>query len=491
MARRGLCSIGVSMLVAIGALGLAPGAGAASTTQLVLSQGAAFAILGHSCGGIQEHAYATGFGLDGYPAGDVYMQTRCGGSGRGGGYKSTTYSAWATVTWDWFGDTRSSARLEAPGELSSSFSAEDGYGDRVYDTESGAYLETTSPPLAAPEAPTEVTAAQSNIEVGERLELRFQISWTPAASTAELINSSTITATPVGSSAPVLTTTVSGNASSALIGPLQPSTTYRITVTDSDREGTSASSNPIEARSPNEDGEVGGGEPPGPPDFGRCVKVAGGGEFTTATCQLESPGATGSYEWVPGVLNGAFSSSIKPTTLVKLETSASREKVTCTGERSSGEITGAKTVGSVTIMLSGCESLGGACTTAGLAEGELETASLQGVLGIERVTERLGKEVVHTAIALQPEAGSGPFLEYTCATSGLAVINGSVIAPVVSGKMLKTTTFKLVASAGRQKPEAFEGGVREVLTNGPGEQVGFSLTATQSNEEAFEVNAVA
>jgi hypothetical protein len=66
-----------------------------------------------------------------------------------------------------------------------------------------------------------------------------------------------------------------------------------------------------------------------------------------------------------------------------------------------------------------------------------------------------------------------------------------VIAPVVSGKMLKTTTFKLIASAGRQNPEAFEGGVREILSNGLGEEVGISLTATQSNEEAVEVNAVA
>jgi hypothetical protein len=73
----------------------------AAPTSLVLSQSAAFSVLGHSCGGIQEKAYATGFASGtGYPIGEVYMSTRCGGSGRGGGGGSTLYSAWADVTWD-------------------------------------------------------------------------------------------------------------------------------------------------------------------------------------------------------------------------------------------------------------------------------------------------------------------------------------------------------------------------------------------------------
>lgn len=108
------------------------------------------------------------------------LQTRCGGSGRGGGYKVTTYSAWASVTWDWFGDTRSSAALQDAAEVSSTFSAEDSYGDRVYNARAAAYLETTSPPLVAPAAPAGVTAVVSTIESGEQLVLRFQVGWTPA-----------------------------------------------------------------------------------------------------------------------------------------------------------------------------------------------------------------------------------------------------------------------------------------------------------------------
>ena len=58
----------------------------AAPVSLVLSQSAAFSILGHWCGGVQEKAYATGWhATTGDPVGDVFMSTRCGGGGRGGG----------------------------------------------------------------------------------------------------------------------------------------------------------------------------------------------------------------------------------------------------------------------------------------------------------------------------------------------------------------------------------------------------------------------
>lgn len=489
MVRKLRCSAAVSMLIALGALGLAAPAGAATTTQLVLNQGAAFTILGHSCGGIQEHAYATGFGAGGYPAGAVYMQTRCGGSGRGGGYKTTTYSAWATVSWDWYGDTRSSARLEGPAEVSTGFSAEDAHGDRLYNTETAAYVEASAPPILAPAPPAAVTASPSNVEVGEAFVLRFQVSWTPAGETAGLITSSTVTASPVGSPAPVLTSTVSGSGTSAILSPLQPNTTYRITVTNSDAEGTSQPSAPIEVTSTNEDGETGGGGEEGAeqgPEFGRCVKVAGTGHFMSATCQTESPSETGPDEWVPGVASAGFTTAIKPASTVRLE-AASREKVTCTGASSGGEITGGKTVGGVILTLSGCESLGAPCTSAGMGEGELQSTSLEGTLGIISVTKKAGRESFHLGVSLHASAGA-PLLEYTCAISGAAVIDGAVIAPVSSGKMTKAPALKFAASAGRQKPESFEGGTRETLTNQLGEQVGLTLSLTQTYEEAIEIN---
>ena len=215
-------------------LGFASTASAANPTSLLLPQSTAFSILGVSCGGIQERAFATGFdATSGYPVGAVYLQTRCGGSGRGGGYRVTTYSAWAAVTWDFAGAVSSYAKLvSAPTGLSPTFSVTDAAGDRVYNLLNLAYLTVV---VAA--APTGVTALQAADQ--------FQVDWSPAPVTARLVTSSTVTATPVGSAAPVLTSTVSGNATSAPVGPLQPSTTYQITVVNSDAGGSSPASSPI------------------------------------------------------------------------------------------------------------------------------------------------------------------------------------------------------------------------------------------------------
>jgi hypothetical protein len=507
MARGAVLSIVTSALIA---LGLAPAADAATPTSLLLPQSTAFSLLGRSCGGVQEQAFATGFdAISGYPTGDVYLQTRCGGSGRGGGYKTTTYSAWAAATWDFFGGVRTYTRLEsAPAGVSPTFSAEDAYADRVYNVLSAvnvapanctvgnttyctyrAYLEAIAPPLAPPAAPTGVTAVQS----GEQ----FSVEWVPAAETAGLISSSTVTATPVGSAAPVLEATVSGSGRGALVGPLQPSTTYRITVTNTDAEGTSQASSPIEATSasppPDEEPPREGAEPP---EFGRCLKAPAekegtltiyNGGFTTATCQQESATHTGKFEWYPGVVKTGFRTTIKPATTATLE-AVNRVKVTCSGESSAGVISGPKTVAGLVISFTGCESGSQKCTTAGLAEGELESSSLEGVLAIERITFKEGKEVRHIALEIHPAGRAGPFVEYTCGGGAPTTLGGSLIAPVSSGKMLTTATLKFTATAGRQKPERLEDGVPEVLTNSLGEQVGLSVASTQTNEEPVEIN---
>jgi hypothetical protein len=246
MPRKIVLSLVVSVLVSAGALGVAPPAGAATTTQLLMSQGAASAVLRYDCGGIHEHVYATGFASNGYPMGAAHLETTCASGGRGGGH--FTVKAWASVTWTWYGETRAYAKLaEEPAGLSTSFSAEDLYGDRVYNTETAAYLETTSPPITPPAPPTNVSAyAYRTGEEGESGPQVFSVSWVLASETAGLIKSSTVTATPVGSSAPTLTTTVTGGTSTATLGTVEPNTTYLITVTSTDSEGTSADSSPAD-----------------------------------------------------------------------------------------------------------------------------------------------------------------------------------------------------------------------------------------------------
>jgi len=232
----------------------AASASAANPVRLELDQGSAFAVVGHSCGGIQEKVYARGFAANGYPQGNVYLSTTCGGSGRGGGGTSTTYTGTASVVWTWFGETRSHGALEGPLEATE---ASDSYGDRVYNVGTAAYLETGSPPLQPPAAPANIAAGVALAECGEGCEyLRMTVSWAEAPETERLVKYSTISAVPVGSSAPTLTTSTSSNYFRyAYLSPVEPNTTYRVTVTNTDAEGTSEASAPIEIKSPNSDGE--------------------------------------------------------------------------------------------------------------------------------------------------------------------------------------------------------------------------------------------
>lgn len=280
-------------------LGMVSAAQAAGPYQLVLDQGSAFSILGHSCGGIQEETFATGFGPAGFPEGNVQLSTRCGGSGRGGGYKTTTYTADASVVWDWFGDVRSFARLEAPGGGSPTFEATDTHGDRIYNSATRAYLETGEPPLQSPPPPSGVNASVYLYEAGASEYLRMSISWLLGGETAGLITSSTVTATPVKSGSPVLTTTVSGATSDAFLGPVAPNTKYAVTVTSTDPEGTSQPSTPIEVTSPNEDGEGGGEKEGGGEGPGQICELASG------TIKL-SPGLSGTPHVQNVVLKGTF-----------------------------------------------------------------------------------------------------------------------------------------------------------------------------------------
>jgi hypothetical protein len=139
---RKLGTTGVAVAVVFFGLVGTGGVAAAAPTPLVLdlSQGAAFTILGHSCGGIQETVYANGFdATTGFPTGVVDLQTACGGSGRGGGYHSTTYTASADVMWD-FTATEVSTAVPATGAAAPGFAATDSNGNQIYDSGSSAYL---------------------------------------------------------------------------------------------------------------------------------------------------------------------------------------------------------------------------------------------------------------------------------------------------------------------------------------------------------------
>ena len=247
-------SSAIAVLVVSGALAcLTPSALAAGPIPLTASENAAFALLGHSCGGIQQKVYARGFAPDGYPTATDLLSTVCGGSGRGGGH-ATTYTATASVQWTWFGETLSISPSSGPLEA---ISSEDAYGDKVYNVGTSAYLETGTPPLHPPAAPTSVTDEVGVYEAGlANVYELMRVYWAPAPATEGLIKTSTVTAVPVNSSAPVTGATVEGWQYMQAPVRVEPNTTYRVTVTNTDAEGTSESSAPIEVTTPNLDGEI-------------------------------------------------------------------------------------------------------------------------------------------------------------------------------------------------------------------------------------------
>jgi WD40 repeat protein len=236
---------------------------------------------------------------------------------------------------------------------------------------------------------------------------------------------------------------------------------------------------------------------PNGPEFGRCVKVAAEKEgtktvyrgwFTASTCLVKSSTRTSKYEWLPGAVKANYTTALKPTTKVTLET-VHKVKVTCTGESGRGIVASGKTVQNVFVKFTGCASGTKKCTTAGHAEGELETKRLEGALGIDSITVKEGKETRHIGLDLYPVGETGAFIEYTCTGSPATTLSGSLIGPVPSDKALVTATIKYAATGGKQKPEHFEGSPTDVLTNTLSEQVGLTVTETQTNEEAVEINA--
>ena len=138
---RKIVTVGVA--VAAMTLSLVGLGGAASATSapllLSLGQSQAFAILGASCGGIQEHSYVTGFDpTTAYPVGAVLLSTTCSTGGRGS--HPHTYSGSADVSWDFTGATVSATSPATRGTPSAPFSATDANGNQIYNSGNSAFL---------------------------------------------------------------------------------------------------------------------------------------------------------------------------------------------------------------------------------------------------------------------------------------------------------------------------------------------------------------
>jgi hypothetical protein len=225
------------------------------------------------------------------------------------------------------------------------------------------------------------------------------------------------------------------------------------------------------------------------PEFGRCLKTAGG-KFKNSKCTIASVPGEEKYEWFSGVIKNKFTTKIKEGTIATLET-VGGTKITCTGETSSGEFLNAKEVGHMPVKFTGGETSGFKCESAGAGAGNIVTAPLGGPIGFE--TEVVPPTKNHIANELHSESGN--IAEFTCVGIKV-VVRGSVLHKIAANAMKLTATEKFTAAKGKQKPEHFAGGVPkehvlETSTNGgPFEQSGQTITGIITGEEKVEASTI-
>jgi hypothetical protein len=128
----------------------------------------------------------------------------------------------------------------------------------------------------------------------------------------------------------------------------------------------------------------------------------------------------------------------------------------------------------------------------GSPAGEIVSSQLEGVLGIEKAGAEAKKDKI--GLDLSASEGAGTVLQFTCGVTTVSV-RGSVIAPVKSNKTSLSSPLKFKAAKGKQRPQSFAGEPADVLEasfdGGAFERAGLTLAATQTSEEAVEIDSVA
>jgi hypothetical protein len=139
------------------------------------------------------------------------------------------------------------------------------------------------------------------------------------------------------------------------------------------------------------------------------------------------------------------------------------------------------------------------CQSSPLEEGVVRSsAPLEGELGFIRSGERprVGWE-------LRPKTPATSLASFTCgygASTATVALEGSVIARTLPiDEMTSTFELRFAQRAGKQIPESFEGGVRDVLTlattpligANSSEQAGLQSTGMRTGVERLEIKAKA
>lgn len=240
----------------------------------------------------------------------------------------------------------------------------------------------------------------------------------------------------------------------------------------------------------------------GPPEFGRCIQFLPEpgpllGKYGNSNCTTAGGGKE--YEWYPGVIKAHFTTTLTSGT-IKLQP-ISGTLVKCSGETGEGEYTEPKAVGGVTLRFTGCKRAATTCASASGGPGEIVTHPLNGALGVYQAgTSSLTNKIGLDLYPVGPGgAGAGVVAKFTCASgsSSTAVsVQGSVIVPIESNKMLLDNKLKAKETSGHQKPEGFLAEpadyLEQALSGGSSFlQTGLDASITQVNEEEVEVDSVA
>jgi alpha-tubulin suppressor-like RCC1 family protein len=234
------------------------------------------------------------------------------------------------------------------------------------------------------------------------------------------------------------------------------------------------------------------------PELGRCVRVPGGGAYTGTSprCVTLSSTHNGHFEWLPG--RGPKAKFDDQLGELELET-VRAHKLACGHGLFEGEYTGPKTAVIHQLILSGCRDLTAStsCQTNPTEEGLVtDSVPLEAALGFVRSGE---KPAVGWVIEPRPPATS--LVSFECGTSATAVamaVEGAAIGRVMPlDQMVSGFELRYRQSGGKQIPESFEGGPRDILTLAStalagatgSEQAGLQAKATRAGEEALEIKA--
>jgi hypothetical protein len=234
------------------------------------------------------------------------------------------------------------------------------------------------------------------------------------------------------------------------------------------------------------------------PEYGRCTKVPSGGKYTNGACTTPAKTAkAGIWEFTPGAAKAKFTGTdtVVKGVAVTLET-VGKTQLKCAAGGVSGEYTGGKS-STATAKFTGCAApaLGLKCKSSPIAaEGELTTEELEGELGFI-VAPKPGV-AAKVGLDLKAKAPGKVYAKFECGANPAPVhgtVEGSVIASFQPFGTTKTEVHVIFKQkAGKQIPESFEGGAKDVLTTTlllgtekREEQSGLGKVVNVKNEEAL------